>query len=128
VYKEFLGRGWAFPFRINAANGGVETSEYAENIRDCITVILGTRPGERKNLPEFGCRIHDMMFAPNTHASAVIMASHVRQALARWEPRIEVTDVQASAEHGGPTRVQVSYKILVTMSEQELDLLLTSNE
>ncbi len=69
-----------------------------------------------------------MMFAPNTHASAVIMAGHVRQALARWEPRIEVTDVQASAEHGGPTRVQVSYKILVTMSEQELDLLLTSNE
>ena len=37
-----------------------------ENIRESVTIILGTQPGERQMLPEFGCRIHELMFAPAT--------------------------------------------------------------
>lgn len=124
--KDFLGRGWKFPFQFDHATGGVAMSQYEENIRDCITVILGTRPGERQMLPEFGCRIHELMFAPNTRATATLVSYHVKQALERWEPRIEVTKVDSWPDPGGQVRVQVHYKIRSTLSEQELSLLLTS--
>ncbi len=101
-------------------------SQYEENIRECVTVILGTKPGERQMLPEFGCRIHELMFAPNNQATATLVAHHVRAALARWEPRIEVLKVDSWPDDGGQVRVQVKYKIRSTLSEQELSLLLTS--
>jgi len=126
VRKEFLGRGWRFPFQFNAATGGVSLSQYEDNIRDCISIILGTKPGERQMLPEFGCRIHEVMFSPNTEATSSLITHHVREALERWEPRIEVTDVQAWPDLGGKVQVQVEYQVRSTLSEQELSLQLTT--
>lgn len=125
--KDFLGRGWKFPFQFNAASGGVALSEYEENIRESITIILGTKPGERQMLPEFGCRIHELMFAPDTTATATMISHHVEQALKRWEARIEVVKVEAWPDQVGQIRVQVNYQIRSTRSEQELSVLLTSN-
>ena len=118
--KEFLGRGWRFPFQFDPASGGTSTSEYEENIRQCITIILGTKPGERQMLPEFGCRIHELMFAPNTQATSTLIAHHVQTALHRWEPRIDVKSVESWPEPNGTVRVQVNYQIKATMTEQEL--------
>ena len=124
--KEFLGRGWRFPFGFEPAKGGTAMSEYEENIRQCITVILSTKPGERQMLPTFGCRMHDFMFSPNTPAVSTVIAHHVESSLTTWEPRIQVTKVDAWPEAGGQIRVAVSYTIRSTMTEQELSLLLTS--
>lgn len=118
--KEVLGRGWSFPFGFDAARGTVRLSEFEENIRQNITVILGTRPGERQMLPQFGCRIHEVLFAPDTRATAGIAGHHVKEALGRWEHRIEVVNVDAQAEGDGAIRVRVQYKILATNSLQTL--------
>ena len=48
--KEFLGRGWAFPFHFDSASGAVAYSEFEENIRQNIMIIIGTRVGERQML------------------------------------------------------------------------------
>ena len=109
--KEFLGRGWAFPFHFDPATGSVATSEFEENIRQSITVILGTRHGERQMMPDFGCRIHELFFAANTTATARRARRFVEDALSKWEPRIKVIDVRAVADPGGSIRVDVSYKI-----------------
>ncbi|NOY26092.1 MAG: GPW/gp25 family protein [Oligoflexia bacterium] len=114
VRKEFLGRGWAFPFQFDPATGKVALSEYEENIRQNITVILGTRPGERQMRPEFGCKIHDLLFAPNTRSTAHMVARHVKEALGHFERRIEVSDVQARIDPSGSVRVEVVYKIIST--------------
>jgi phage baseplate assembly protein W len=114
VQKDFLGRGWAFPFRFDAASGEVGISEFEENIRQCVTIILGTRPGERQMIPEFGCRIHELLFAPNNQTTAQVAAGHVREALGRWEPRIEVQDVNASSDPSGAIRLEVVYRIVST--------------
>lgn len=123
--KEFLGRGWRFPFGFNPASGGVSTSEYEQNIRECVTLILGTKPGERQMLPEFGCRIHELMFSPNTRATSTLVAHYVEEALARWEPRIEVTKVDAWPDDQGAIKVMVHYRIKSTQELQELNLQLT---
>ncbi len=120
--KEFLGRGWSFPFGFDSAHGGVSMSEYERNIQECISVILGTRPGERQMLPDFGCRIHELMFSPNTRATASVAEHHVMDALERWEPRIEVTRVEAFPDGAGRIRLTVQYRIKSTMTEEELQL------
>ena len=124
--KEFLGRGWRFPFQFDPASGGTGMSEFEENIRQCITLILATKPGERQMLPEFGCHIHELLFSPATRATSVLIAHHVERALGRWEPRIEVSKVDAWADQTGTMRVQVNYTIRSTLSEQDISLLLTS--
>jgi len=126
IRKEFLGRGWAFPFHFDPASGGVATSEYEENIRQCITLILGTKPGERPMLPEFGCRIHKYLFAPNTRATGNMIAHHVEKALKRWEPRIEVESVKARTGQQGEVQVEVDFRIISTNSRQNLVHVLTN--
>ncbi len=118
--REILGRGWAFPFRVNPATGAVATSEFEENIRQNITIILGTRPGERQMLPDFGCRIHEMLFAPSTGAASALVAHHVKHALDRWEPRIEVVDVQSEHAADGAVHVVVQYRVRATDALQTL--------
>ncbi len=109
--REVLGRGWAFPFGFDSATGAVAWSEYEENIRQNITIILG-----------FGCRIHEMMFAPNTRNTSSIVAHHVREALTRWEPRIEVVKVEANPDQGGSIRVEVEYRVRATDALQNIAL------
>jgi len=122
--KEFLGRGWQFPFGENPATGGISMSEYEANIRDCMSLIIGTKPGERQMLPEFGCRVHEMLFAPNTPSTSQQISEYVEQALNNWEPRIEVEGVQAWPDKTGTIRVQVNYTISSTGNEQQLNMML----
>ena len=123
--KEFLGRGWRFPFGFDNARGGVAYSEYEQNIRECITIILGTKPGERQMMPQFGCRIHELMFSPNTPATATLIKYYVEEALVRWEPRIEVKGVVSWPDPGGVIRVEVAYTIRSTQEQQTLALQLS---
>lgn len=116
--KDFLGRGWRFPFGFDASTGRVAMSEAEENIRTSISLILGTRPGERQMLPAFGCRVHELMYTPNTAANASLVTYHVRTALERWEPRIDVVDVAAEPSPDGRMRVAVRYRVKATLAEQ----------
>ncbi len=121
VRKEFLGRGWAFPFRFDPAGGGVAVSEYEENIRQNISIILATRPGERQMLPEFGCRIHELLFAANTRSTSHVASRHVNDALSRWERRIEVMQVNSAPNESGAIRVEVVYKIISTGAVERME-------
>jgi hypothetical protein len=118
--REILGRGWAFPFGFSSSTGAIALSEFEENIRQNITVIIGTKPGERQMLPEFGCRIHELLFAPNTRATSAMVAHHVKEALERWEHRIEVVDVQSVPDPGGSVKVTVQYRVRATDQLQNL--------
>ena len=88
----FIGRGWGFPMRVGPT-GGIGMVEREQEIEEAIRLVLGTAPGERPMRPEFGCGIHDYVFAGADGATAGRIAHEVRIALERWEPRIEVTDV-----------------------------------
>lgn len=88
-----LGRGWPFPVKLvpdqlRSFLGG------DEKIRQSIWIILSTAPGERQMRPDFGCGIHDLVFEPNTTALRALVKTRVREALTRWEPRIDVLDVR----------------------------------
>lgn len=113
--REFLGQGWAFPVGVDAG-GKIKVSREEEDIRQAIWIILSTSKGERVMRPDFGCGIHDFVFASINTASVALIENSVREALTLWEPRIEVTGVQVSTENvaKGELLVSVDYKVRTT--------------
>lgn len=113
--KDFLGKGWAFPVGTDSGDG-VALSTYERNIEDCILVILGTALGERQMRPDFGCGIHDLVFAPNNAHTAGLITYYVEEALAKWEPRIRLVsvDVDRSDHLEGKAYVNVEYEVRAT--------------
>ncbi|WP_219996139.1 GPW/gp25 family protein [Nocardioides humi] len=109
---EFVGAGWSFPLRTDAT-GRVALVNGAEEIEESIRLILMTAPGERPMRPEFGCAVHDFVFAPADAATAGDIAYAVRVALNRWEPRIELGDVvvRFDAVDRGVLYVDIGYSL-----------------
>ena len=90
--EEFVGSGWAFPLRVDPT-GRVALVSGTGEIEESIRLILATAPGERPMRPEFGCGVHDYVFAPANASTAGDIAYAVRVALDRWEPRVDLGDV-----------------------------------
>ena len=109
--SEFIGRGWAFPLRTDAT-GRIGLVDGAQELEEAIRLILGTAPGERPMRPEFGCAIHDLVFATPDSSTAGRVAHSVRVALLRWEPRIEVlgVDVSYEAMDQGALLIDIQYQ------------------
>ena len=118
---DLIGRGWAFPLGVDT-RGGIALTEGDEEIRQAIVLILRTRRGARVMRPEFGCRIWELLFAPNDSSTWTLAGHHVREALGWWEPRIEVEDVHALADPGNPAAVEieVEYTIRATHDRRSL--------
>jgi phage baseplate assembly protein W len=112
--SRILGRGFSFPFHFDPATGGVALSSDEENIRENITILLSTRPGERQMLPGYGCRVHELLFAPHTSATSTQAAAYVEEAITRWEPRVKVLHVDARSSANGTLALRVEYKIVAT--------------
>jgi phage baseplate assembly protein W len=119
--REFLGQGLAFPMQINQ-QGGIALARGAHDIEQAIRIILGTAPGERVMRPEFGCRVHELIFAPDNAATRGLLAYHVEQALIRWEPRIAVQEINVTSDPGmdGALLVEIKYEIKNTHDERSI--------
>jgi phage baseplate assembly protein W len=91
-------------------------------IEQAVRIILGTSPGQRVMRPEFGCRLQELVFAPNNSRTAGLAERYVREALGRWEPRIRVTAVSVSTDnqHEGQLSIGVEYLIKATHSSRSL--------
>ena len=118
--KEFLGKGWSFPFMLK--EGRLSLSPMEEDIREAIRIILGTSKGERIMRPEFGCGIHDMVFLPLNETTRGLIRYHVEDALTRWEPRIELIKVQVDFDRReqGKVLVGIDYKVRSTNTRENL--------
>jgi phage baseplate assembly protein W len=112
MVQDFLGRGWSFPVK-PALGGRLAFVGGEEMIRQSIWIILSTAPGERQMRPEFGCGIHDLVFEPNTAALRGIVQAKVRDALTRWEPRIDVVEVRVETppEARNHLLIRIDYRV-----------------
>lgn len=70
----------------------------------------------------FGSRIHELVFAPNNASTWGLMQQYVEEALAWWEPRIEVLNVDAAPDPSDASRllVDILYKVKATSDERAL--------
>jgi uncharacterized protein len=136
---------YAFPFRIDPASGQAAQSPYATHVDEMIRQVLLTTPGERADLPSFGCGLRQLLFTPNTSApqvapntSAPQVAPNtsplqattqilVQQSLAKWlGNQIQVQNVTVSSGEGGDYSqllVQIQYTLIETQSLQTTQIL-----
>ena len=110
--RAFLGVGWRFPVQVTPT-GGLATSSLEQKIEESIYLILSTGKRERLMLPDFGCGIHDLVFAPDDAATIAEVTATVRESLVRYEPRIDVMSVDVTPAPGEPNLmlIRVDYRI-----------------
>lgn len=121
IDRDIIGSGWRFPLRVNK-RGGIELSAHQSDIEQSIRIILSTAKGERRMRPNFGCGIHDLVFAPNSATTWSLIAHHVEEALGWWEPRIDVAEVDVRPDLKDTSRLLISigYSIRATNEERNL--------
>jgi uncharacterized protein len=110
---EFLGTGWRFPLRPDA-RGALGFARAEASIEQSIWLVLGTRLGERQMLPSFGCALSRLVFGSNDVSTRGNVAREVREALSRWEPRIDVVEVRADAPQPELMLIRIDYRVRST--------------
>ena len=117
----FLGRGFAWPMGVDHT-GALRMTSGAEDLDRSMNVVLSTAPGERVMRPQFGCRIWELLFEPVTPTLLGLMGQAVRDALAQWEPRATVEDVEVVPDPADPSLVsiRVSYAVRATNDRRNL--------
>lgn len=112
---DFLGVGWAFPVDLDQ-NHQIAIAQDEDAIRHSIWMILGTAPGERLMRPDFGCGMHDLVFAPNSAETIGQLVNDVQRALLEWEPRIDVLEVEVVPDETAPhcLLIQIHYQVRTT--------------
>jgi hypothetical protein len=118
---EFLGSGWSYPLGVDG-RGGIRLAHGERDVAEAIYIILSTAPGERRMRPEFGCRIHELIFAPMEAGTRSMMRHYTIEALRRWEPRIEVREVRVyrHPQVDGTMLIDVDYVLRATNDERNL--------
>jgi uncharacterized protein len=118
---DIVGSGFTFPLTL--VGGGVAlTHDHDQEIVQAIVIILSTPVGSRLMRPEFGCRIHELLFAPMNISTFMTAQRYVEDALGYWEPRIDVLDIQVEPDRDieGCMRINISYRIRATHDERAL--------
>lgn len=87
--------------------GGIEMVAEHASVRQAILLLLTTTPGERLMRPDYGCDLHRLVFAPNDATTHGLAIHYVRQALQRWEPRIDILRLDANSSEGDPGRMDI---------------------
>jgi uncharacterized protein len=120
---------YAFPFRVDPVSGQAAQSPYAVHVDEMIRQILLTAPGERADLPEFGCGLRHLLFAPNSDALQATTQLMVQRSLTQWlAGQIKLQSVTVTPGPGGDYSqilVQVAYVLLETQSLQQTQVLVS---
>ncbi len=116
-----LGAGVAFPFSVDD-RGAVALARDEEDVRQAISIILATAPGERPMRPEFGCGVHNLVFEAIDALTLGQIEHAVRVALDRWEPRVDVESVEFDLRRvaDGVLETQIGYRLRPTNTLRNL--------
>jgi uncharacterized protein len=110
---DFLGSGWSLPELTEHQR--IAPSYDEDNIRESIWIILATAPGERVMRPDFGCGLHNLVFALNNAATIGRVRKDIWDALVLWEPRIDVLDVDVEVKGRGEVLlINIHYRVRTT--------------
>jgi uncharacterized protein len=119
-------RDYAYPLRIDGGSQQAAQARYAAHVEQMIEQILLTSPGERVDLPQFGCGLRQLVFAPITSSLDATVKLQITQALGRWLAgiiQVSAIDVSSSEDNAAlaPATVQVtiSYTLVDTQTTEQ---------
>lgn len=118
---------YAFPFRIDPASRQAQRTDYAAHVEQMVIQLVLTSPGERADLPAFGCGLRALIFAPNSAALSATAQLLVQQGLDRWLAdhlevrRVEVLPPEATPEENRIV-VRIEYVLRATNTAHAVDV------
>ncbi len=113
---------YAFPFRIDAESRQAQQATYPAHVAQLVRQVLLTTPGERTDLPEFGCGLRAMIFAGISDPLVATTEMLVQQALSRFlADHLAVRSVQVTSEDS-ELLVRVEYVLLSTRQSQSVEV------
>ncbi len=122
---------FAYPFRIDSSSQQTAQAGYEAHVDQMVRQLLLTSPGERVNLPQFGCGLRSLIFAPNSDALAAAVKLRVIQGLNQWLAGVvTVLDVvitsgpSGAALEPGTPQVTVSYTVIETQASQAVTVVI----
>jgi len=102
-----------FSFRLIPVSNGLAIKKDVEAIKQSVINILSTNKGERPFLPYFGSNIRSYLFENFDNVSAVLVEDEIRSALANYEPRVRVTNVEVNARpDNNALRIKLEFDII----------------
>jgi Bacteriophage baseplate protein W len=117
---------YAFPFRIDPASGQAARTGYEAHVEQMIRQLLLTSPGERIDLPDFGCGLRQLIFAPNSDALAATTQLLVLQSLNKWlGNQIQVQNITVTRPDPAQLLIEIGYVLIETQSPRSLALTVT---
>ena len=110
-----------YPFRIDS-HGRAARADEDDHIRDLIEQVLFTNPGERVNLPDFGCGLKQLVFAPNSDVLATATQFTITHSLQKWlGDLITVQSVDVRVEEA-TLRIEIMYIKRATLEKKQVTL------
>ncbi len=105
-----------------SALGAVALIDGEAEIRQALLMLLSTTPGERVMRPDYGCDLRRLAFLPNDDTTAGLAMHFIRQAVERWEPRVEIIALDAGADPAHPEAlaIQLDYRVRANASTHAL--------
>jgi uncharacterized protein len=120
---------YAFPFRIDSVSRQAQQAPYGTHVEQMIRQVLLTAPGERVDLPAFGCGVRQLLFAPNSDALQATARLAVQKALARWlGDQIQVINVDVASGPGDDQSqivIRIEYLLIETQLKQATRILVS---
>jgi phage baseplate assembly protein W len=118
-----IGKGWSFPVGVDG-RGGIALAADATDIDQAIITILSTGVGQRVMRPDFGCKIHDLAFAPINAQTLGLVQRYVEEAIGWWEPRVDVVDIEVTTDSSmravGKLIINIRYRVKATQDARSL--------
>lgn len=113
---------YAHPLRVDAASHQIARADYHRHVSQLVKQLLLTSPGERVCLPEFGCGLRRLVFAPQSDALVATVRIQVQQSIDRWlADQVALVDVEVvsgatpgSGIDEGAMLITVSYSLVET--------------
>ena len=95
----------------------MQTAYTRDIIYSSLYNILNTRKGERVNLPEFGTRLHTLLFEPLDGVTRKLAENLITEDIQRWERRIKLLDVKVG-QNEDLNELHISVRYIITGTGQ----------
>lgn len=118
----FLGTGWGFPVTFTKDNGEqnctVRMVQEVVDIRESLTILFSTRPGERVMRPDFGGSLEELLFEPVNDSLVTFVNDLIRKAILYYEPRIDLEDININTTEvlEGKLKIDLVFSVRTTNS------------
>ena len=117
----FLGKGWGFPPAFDYEEKSIEMVKDDEDIKQSLSIIIGTIPGERIMQPTFGCDIRSYVFESNDPTYRSMLKDAVYDALLFNEPRIKINAINIEDNTiRGIVNIHVLYTVIITNTRSNI--------